>query len=74
MTYEKVVKIIGDVLNFSIDDLTLDTHLQDDLGIDSLDVVELMMAMEDAFAIAIDDEEMKDLRTIGDIVAYLQNK
>jgi acyl carrier protein len=36
--------------------------------------VELMMAMEDAFAIAIDDEEMKDLRTIGDIVAYLQNK
>lgn len=74
MTYEKVVKIIGDVLNFSIDDLTLDTHLQDDLGIDSLDVVELMMAMEDAFAIAIDDKEMKDLRTIGDIVAYLQNK
>jgi len=69
--FEKVRDIIVDTLSCSIDDVTMTASLADDLGADSLDAVELNMALEDALDIAIPDEELANMKTVGDIVTYL---
>ena len=70
--FEKVRDIIVDTLSCSIDDVTMTATLADDLGADSLDAVELNMALEDALNIAIPDEELANMKTVGDIVNYLE--
>ena len=55
------------------DSLKLDTDLQDDLGADSLDVVDLLMSIEDEFEIEIPDEEIENIRTVGDLVNYIES-
>lgn len=70
--FEKVRDIIVDTLSCSIDDVTMTATLADDLGADSLDAVELNMALEDALDIAIPDEELANMKTVGDIVTYLE--
>ena len=70
--FEKVRDIIVDTLSCSIDDLTLEASLADDLGADSLDAVELNMALEDKLGVSIPDEELAGMKTVGDIVAYLE--
>lgn len=69
--FEKVRDIIVDTLSCSIDDVTLEASLADDLGADSLDAVELNMALEDEFGFAIPDEELGNMKTVGDIFNYL---
>lgn len=71
MTFEKVKEIIIDTISCEKDAVVLEAKLMDDLGIDSLDVVELNMALEEAFEIAIADEELAKFVTVKDIVDYI---
>lgn len=72
MIFEKVAAILAEQLDAEEDAITLDTSLVDDLGADSLDVVDLVMTLEDEFDMEIPDEDITDVRTVGDIVKYLE--
>ena len=65
MTFEKVKEIIMDTINCSEDKITLEANLKDDLGIDSLDSMELMMAVEDAYGITVPEEELPNLTLLS---------
>ena len=69
---EKVTEIIVNQLGVEKDAVTLDANVVDDLGADSLDVVELIMALEEAFDLEISDEEAENIRTVSDIVDHLE--
>ena len=73
MTFEKVKEIIIETLNCGQKDITQESKLMDDLGADSLDAVEVNMAIEEAFDISIPDEALADFVTVGDIVTYIDN-
>ena len=73
MTFDKVKEIIVDTLNCDEDVVTLEATLNDDLGADSLDAVELNMALEEAFEISIPDEELANFKTVNDIVTYIDS-
>ncbi len=70
--FEKVRDIIVESLNCDMNDVTMEASLSEDLGADSLDAVELNMAIEDAFGKAIPDEALAEFKTVGDIVRYLE--
>ncbi|MEW8955044.1 acyl carrier protein [Clostridium sp.] len=70
--FEKVRGIIADKLSVNEDDITMETSFVDDLGADSLDVVELIMALEDEFEIEISDEEAENVTTVGQVVEYIR--
>ncbi len=72
MVFEKVQKIIAEGLNISLDKITMDTHLVDDLGADSLDAVELIMALEDEFGIEVDDDSAQNMKYVKDLVNYIE--
>jgi len=74
MILEKVIEIVASELNATKEDVKLETHLQNDLGADSLDAVELMMAIEEEFDLQIPDEKAQEFRTVKDIVAYLETQ
>ncbi len=69
---EKVKKIVVDTLNCEMDQVTMDARLAEDLEADSLDAVELNMALEDELGAGIPDEELPNMKTVGDIVRYLE--
>ena len=71
---EKVNSIIQDHLGVEKTSLVPEANLLDDLGADSLDVVELVMALEEEFGIEVPDEDVESIRTVNDIVQYLQTK
>ena len=78
MTPETIVKTMQDLIaeQFAIDadEVTMDSSFVDDLGADSVDLVELVMAMEEEFDIGeIDEEDLQSLKTVGDCVRYLSN-
>lgn len=73
MSFEKVKEIIIETVNIDADSITLDAKLGDDLGIDSLDAMELNMALEEAYGISIPDEEVAKFATVRDIVTYIDN-
>ncbi len=73
MFFEKVSEIIANELSVSKEEIKLETHLQDDLGADSLDAVELVMTIEEEFDLSIPDDALQNLKTVGDIVQYLEN-
>ncbi|GAB6088273.1 acyl carrier protein [Alkaliphilus crotonatoxidans] len=71
--FEKVVKIIGDQLGLDdVKDITPTTSLMGDLEADSLDAVEIIMAIEDEFGVEIPDDEAEKFKNIGDIVKYVE--
>lgn len=72
MVFEKVKEILADQLDSNADEMTMETRIVDDLGADSLDVVEMLMSVEDEFEIEIPDNVIEDLKTIGDVVEYIQ--
>ena len=72
MVFEKMKQILADQLDADIDSITMDTDIADDLGADSLDVVEMLMSIEDEFEIEIPDEKIEGLKTVGQVVDYIQ--
>jgi acyl carrier protein len=72
MIFTKISEIIAQELSVSKEEIALETHLQDDLGADSLDAVELVMTIEEEFEIAIPDDETQNLKTVGDIVRFVE--
>ena len=72
--FEKIRSIISEQLSIDdVDTITLDTSLTKDLEADSLDAVEVIMALEDEFGIEIPDEEAEHFKTIGDICKFIEN-
>lgn len=69
--FDKVKKVIVEQLNVEEDDVVEDASFIDDLGADSLDIVELVMALEESFGVSIPDEEAEGIKTVGDAVAYI---
>jgi acyl carrier protein len=69
---EKVVNIVVDKLGVDRSEVTLDAVFVDDLGADSLDLVELIMAMEEEFGFEIADEEAEKMRTVQDVINFIQ--
>ena len=72
MEFEKMRDIIVETLACDAEQVTLEASLADDLGADSLAAVELVMALEEASGITIDDADVVNLKTVGDIVKYLE--
>jgi acyl carrier protein len=72
MVFEKIKERISDILGVDPDDITMESSFMDDLGADSLDVVELIMALEEEFEIEIPDEEAEKIQTVGDVVEYIK--
>ena len=71
-TAERVQKIVVEHLGVEADKVTQDASFIDDLGADSLDIVELVMAFEEEFGVDIPDEDAEKMRTVGDAIAYLR--
>lgn len=70
----KIRDVVADKLDADPSDITEEASFVDDLGADSLDVVELIMGLEDEFGIEISDEEAESIRTVGDAVSFIQDK
>jgi acyl carrier protein len=70
--YDKVVEIIAHQLQIDTDVIDEHTKVMEDLGADSLDVVEMLMAMEESFGFSIPDEDIEELITVSDIVEYVE--
>ncbi|MBS6861054.1 MAG: acyl carrier protein [Clostridiales bacterium] len=73
MVLEKVKKILSDQFDVEEDSITPDTTIQGDLGADSLDVVDLLMSIEDEFELEIPDEETDKIKTVGELVQYIED-
>lgn len=71
--FEKVRAIIANELNIDESKITMDSTLNEDLGADSLDAVELIMALEDEFGVQVSDEDAQGIHTVGDIVKLVEN-
>ncbi len=71
---EKIKKIIVEQLRIDEDLITMDSSITDDLGADSLDAVELIMALEEEFGIDVPDEDTEKFKTVGDVVRYVEKK
>lgn len=71
--YDKVVEILANQLQIDPDTIDANTKIMDDLGADSLDVVEMLMEMEEVFGFSIPDEDIEELVTVSDVVAYIES-
>ncbi|WP_399326076.1 acyl carrier protein [Tissierella sp.] len=71
--YKKIKTIIATQFNVDEDEITKDTSFKDTLNADSLDLVELIMALEDEFGLEMEDEDMDSIKTVGDAVEYITN-
>ena len=72
MVFEKVQAILCGQFDVEEDAITLTTRISEDLGADSLDAVDMLMSLEDEFDVEIPDEEIENIRTVGDLVAYIE--
>lgn len=72
MVSEKVKAILAEQFDVEEDKITADTDLQEDLGADSLDVVDLLMSIEDEFEVEVPDEEIENIKTVGSLVSYIE--
>ena len=73
MVFEKVREIWVDQLDVDEDAVTMEASIQNDLGADSLDIVDLVMSLEEEFDCEIPDEEIENIKTVGDIVKYIED-
>lgn len=71
MSFEKVKSILVEELDLDADDVTLESNIKEDLGADSLDMVDLIMSIEDEFDIKVAESDAATIKTVGDIVNYI---
>ena len=71
---EKMKEIIADQLSVSEDEVTLEASFKDDLDADSLDLFELVMALEEEYDVEIPSDDLAELNTVGDVINYLKDK
>lgn len=74
MIFEKLKELIVDQLGDSSMEITMDTSFEEDLGADSLDLIELLMVLDDEFGVDVPEEDAEKIKTVGDVVNYLQSK
>ena len=74
MVFDKIKDIIVEQLDVEEDAVTMEASITEDLGADSLDVVDLVMSIAESFDVEIPDEEVENIKTVGDIVKYIENK
>lgn len=74
MELEQIKKILAEQFSVNEDDIDMDTSFIEDIGADSLDLVELVMALEQEFDIEIDDDDVESIKTVGDAVRYIKDK
>lgn len=72
MVLEKVKAILAEQFDVEEEKITAETDLQEDLGADSLDVVDLLMSIEDEFEVEVPDEEIENIKTVGSLVSYIE--
>ncbi len=72
MIFEKVVKVVSNQLQVEASKINKDTNLIKDLKADSLDIVDMIITFEEQFNIQIDDNDVADIKTVGDIVSYIE--
>ncbi len=73
MVLEKVKAILAEQFDVEEEKITADTSIINDLGADSLDVVDLLMSIEDEFEVEVPDEEIENIKTVEDLVKYIEN-
>ena len=73
MVLEKVKKILSEQFDVEEDRISSDTSIINDLGADSLDVVDLLMSIEDEFEVEVPDDEIENIKTVEDLVKYIEN-
>ena len=73
MVYEKLRALLAEQLGISVDDITPETNIIDDLGADSLDVVELLAALEDEFDLLITDDRVRELYTVKEVADFIES-
>lgn len=71
---EKIKELTAENLGVSTDEITEETSFKDDLGADSLDLFELVMALEEEYDVEIPTEELEKISTVGDVIEYIQSK
>lgn len=72
MVIDKVKKILSEQFEVEMSDLTENTNIESDLGADSVEVIDLLMSLEDEFQVEIPDEAIDEIRTVGDLAAYIE--
>ena len=73
MVFEKVKAILSEQFDVEEDTITNDTSITEDLGADSLDVVDLLMSIEDEFEIEVPDTEIENIKTVGELMKYIED-
>lgn len=74
MVFERVQEIIADKLGMDLADITMESSLEEDLEADSLDVVDIITALEDEFDIQMPQEDLKEMEKVSDLVSYIESK
>lgn len=73
MIFEKVKNLISEQLGVNVEEIKMETDLINELEADSLDIVQMLITMESEFGIEFDDDEIKGLRTVGDVVKFIES-
>ena len=72
--FNKLKELVADQLGVEEDEVTMEATMQDDLGADSLDLVDLVMSVEEEFGVKVADEDLENIKTVGDIVNYIEER
>lgn len=74
MVFEKISKILCEQLELEESQIAMDSSITEDLGADSLDLVDLLMSLEDQFGLEVPDEDVEKIKTVGDLVRYVEER
>lgn len=71
-TFEKISQMLADQLSIDVDKIDMESDILEDFEADSLDIVDMVMSLEDEFGVEVPDEDVENLRTVGDVVRYIE--
>lgn len=72
MIFDEIKEILAEQLDINADDIQMESSLADDLGADSLDAIDIVMTIEDQYSIEVPDETIEDMKTVEDIVSFIE--